>query len=184
VFFYQHQRGYEISDIRGLFNRDNMERLRWARQGKMIYGNKDEIQVLAAQQLTNLADVNSKEARTSSDSYYLDFVSNVLRNFGDVKDVFDFAYYYDGFMKEASDESENISISTHNKNIKDFVKQIKTADQIIFADSEISRVTSLILQNGGSHVRLQDAISNRVINLRYDKSNLPSIKIYSSQMRM
>ena len=161
-----------------------MERLRWARQGKMIYGNKDEIQVLAVQQLTNLADVNSKEARTSSDSYYLDFVNNVLRNFCDVKDVFDFAYYYDGFMKEASDESENISISTHNKNIKDFVKQIKTADQIIFADSEISRVTSLILQNGGSHVRLQDAISNRVINLRYDKSNLPSIKIYSSQMRM
>ena len=74
----------------------------------MIYGNKDEIQVLAVQQLTNLADVNSKEARTSSDSYYLDFVNNVLRNFCDVKDVFDFAYYYDGFMNEVSYESENI----------------------------------------------------------------------------
>ena len=73
-----------------------------------------EIQVLAAQQRTNLAEVNSKEARTSSDSYYLDFVSNILRAFGDVKDVFDFAYYYDGFMKEASYESENIWIGTHN----------------------------------------------------------------------
>ena len=161
-----------------------MERLRWIRQGKMIYDNKDEIQVLAAQQLTNLADVNSKEARTSSDSYYLDFVNNVLRNFGDVKDVFDFAYYYDGFMEETSDESENISIGSHSKELERFTRQIKTADRIIFADSEVSRVTSLILQNGGSHVRLQDAISNRVINLRYDKSNLPSIKIYSSQMRM
>lgn len=60
-------------------------------------------------------------------------------------------------------DGENISISTHNKNIKDFVKQIKTADQIIYADSEISRVASLILQNGGSHVRLHDAISNRAI---------------------
>ena len=61
-------------------------------------------------------------------------------------------------------DGENISISTHNKNIKDFVKQIKTADQIIYADSEISRVASLILQNGGSHVRLHDAISNRAIH--------------------
>lgn len=60
-------------------------------------------------------------------------------------------------------DGENISISTHNKNIKDFVKQIKTADQIIYADSEISRVASLILQNGGSHVRLHDAISSRAI---------------------
>lgn len=60
-------------------------------------------------------------------------------------------------------DGENISISTHNKNIKDFVKQIKTADQIIYADSEISRVASLILQNGGSHVRLHDVISSRAI---------------------
>ena len=259
--------------------------------------NISEAQVLAAQQRTNLADVNSKEARTSSDSYYLDSSDNVLQSFTDVKDVFDLSYYYDKFMKEAANETEdiqlqkalafsldknvsplievkinrenwsklfptgtietpigtvklgenqfeklqkndrnnllaamyetlsnpaiileketldektgefrpvnvygksfiredsnhkraiesvvifkdgeNISISTHNKNIKDFVKQIKTADQIIFADSEISRVTSLILQNGGSHVRLQDAISNRVINSRYDKNNLLSIK--------
>lgn len=385
VFFNQHRDGFEVTSIRGLFNRDNIDWLRWIQQGKMIYGNKGEIQVLAAQQRTNLADVNSKEARTSSDSYYLDSVDNILHKFGDVKDVYtidfpeykeqkerfnifkqfrtaylendsinvydavreadefydalkannksilekytdgiekpelsnaatdilnkanlekssqvqevDLSYYYDKFMKEAADETEdiqlqkalafsldknvsplievelnrenwsklfptgtletpigtvklgenqfeklqktdrnnllaamyetlsnpavileketldektgefrpvnvygksfiredsnhkravesviifkdgeNISISTHNKNIKDFVKQIKTADQIIFADSEISRVTSLILQNGGSPVRLQDAISNRVINSRYDKNNLLSIK--------
>ena len=385
VFFNQHRDGFEVTSIRGLFNRDNIDWLRWIQQGKMIYGNKGEIQVLAAQQRTNLADVNSKEARTSSDSYYLDSVDNILHKFGDVKDIYtidfpeykeqkerfnifkqfrtaylendsinvydavreadefydalkannksilkkytdgiekpelsnaatdifnkyslekssqvqevDLSYYYDKFMKEAANESENIqlqkalafsldknvsplievelnrenwsklfptgtletpigtvklgenqfeklqktdrnnllaamyetlsnpavileketldektgefrpvnvygksfiredsnhkravesviifkdgeniSISTHNKNIKDFVKQIKTADQIIFADSEISRVTSLILQNGGSHVRLQDAISNRVINSRYDKNNLLSIK--------
>lgn len=72
-------------------------------------------------------------------------------------------------------DGKNISIGTHNKNIKDFVKQIKTADQIIYADSEISRAASLILQNGGSHVRLHDAISNRAINSHYDKNNLLSI---------
>lgn len=95
VFFNQHQRGYEVSDIRGLFNRDNIDWLRWIQQGKMIYGNKDEIQVLAAQQRTNLAEVNSKEARTSSDSYYLDSVDNILHKFGDVKDIYtiDFPEY-------------------------------------------------------------------------------------------
>ena len=52
-----------------------------------IYGNKEKIQVLAEQQRTNLADVHSKEARTSSDSYYLDSVDNILQSFGDVKDT-------------------------------------------------------------------------------------------------
>ena len=73
-------------------------------------------------------------------------------------------------------DGENISIGTHNKNIKDFVKQIKTADQVIFADSEISRVASLILQNGGSHVRLQDALATEPFNPNYNKNNLLSIK--------
>ena len=73
-------------------------------------------------------------------------------------------------------DGENIPIGTHNKNIRDFVKQIKTADQVIYVDSEVSRVASLILQNGGSHVRLHDAVSNRVINSRYDKNNLLSMK--------
>ena len=73
-------------------------------------------------------------------------------------------------------DGEEISIGTHNKNINDFVKQIKTADQIIFADSEISRVASLVLEHGGSHVRLHDAISNRAINSKYNKDNLLSIK--------
>ncbi len=67
------------------------------------------------------------------------------------------------------------SVVNKNENIKDFVKQIKTADQIIYTDSEISRVASLILQNGGSRVRLHDAICNRVINSHYDKNNLLSI---------
>ena len=95
VFFNQKQRGYEVSDIRGLFNRDNMDWMHWIQQGKMIYGNKEKIQVLAEQQRTNLAEVHSKEARTSSDSYYLDSVDNILQSFGDVKDIYtkDFPEY-------------------------------------------------------------------------------------------
>ena len=95
VFFNQKQRGYEVSDIRGLFNRDNMDWMHWIQQGKMIYGSKEKIQVLAEQQRTNLAEVHSKEARTSSDSYYLDSVDNILQSFGDVKDIYtkDFPKY-------------------------------------------------------------------------------------------
>ena len=95
VFFNQKQRGYEVSDIRGLFNRDNMDWMHWIQQGKMIYGNKEKIQVLAEQQRTNLAEVHSKEVRTSSDSYYLDSVDNILQSFGDVKDIYtkDFPKY-------------------------------------------------------------------------------------------
>lgn len=40
--------------------------------------NKERIQVLATQQRTNLAEVNSREARTSSDSYYLDSLNITL----------------------------------------------------------------------------------------------------------
>lgn len=84
-----------MTSVRGLFNRDNIDWLRWIDQGKMIYGNIKEIQVLAAQQRTNLADVDSKEARTSSDSYYLDSVDNILAEFGNVNDIFtaDFPEY-------------------------------------------------------------------------------------------
>lgn len=88
VFFNQIRDGFEVSSIRGLFNRDNMDWMHWIQQGKMIYGNKEKIQVLAEQQRTNLADVHSKEARTSSDSYYLDSVDNILQSFGDVKDIY------------------------------------------------------------------------------------------------
>ena len=86
-------------------------------------------------------------------------------------------------MEETSDESENISIGSHSKELERFTRQIKTADRIIFADSEVSRVTSLILQNGGSHVQLK-GVNTQALNTRYDKSNLLSIKIYNSQMRM
>lgn len=95
VFFNQNQRGYEVSDIRGLFNRDNIDWIRWIDQGKMIYGNKKEIQVLIAQQRTNLAEVNNKETGSASDSYYLDSVDSILQSFKNVNDIFtkDFPEY-------------------------------------------------------------------------------------------
>ena len=95
VFFNQKRDGFEISSIRGLFNRDNIDWIRWIEQGKMIYGNKEKIQVLIAQQRTNLAEVNNQDVRTSSDTYYLDSTTSILLKFGDVNDIFteDFEFY-------------------------------------------------------------------------------------------
>ena len=73
-------------------------------------------------------------------------------------------------------DDENISISTHsthNKDIGRFVKQIKTADQIIYADNEISRLASLYLNTGGSHVRLE-GINTQVLNTLYNNDNFLS----------
>ena len=74
-------------------------------------------------------------------------------------------------------DGKEISISTHNKDIGRFTQQIKTADQVIFADPEVSRVASLILKNGGSHVRLEGIdINTQVLNEGYNKESLLSIK--------
>lgn len=70
-------------------------------------------------------------------------------------------------------DDENISISTHNKDIGRFVKQIKTADQIIYADNEISRLASLYLNTGGSRVRLE-GINTQVLNTSYNNDNFLS----------
>ena len=128
VFFNQKQRGYEVSDIRGLFNRDNMDWMHWIQQGKMIYGNKEKIQVLAEQQRTNLAEVHSKEARTSSDSYYLDSVDNILQSFGDVKDI-----YTKDFPKYA-EQKERFEIFKKFRNAYQEVNAINVLNAVQEAD--------------------------------------------------
>ena len=71
---------------------------------------------------------------------------------------------------------DGISIGTHNKDIERFVKQIKTADQIIYADKSISRLASLYLETGGNHVRLK-GINTQVLNSSYSKvENLSSVE--------
>lgn len=173
VFFNQQQRGYEVSDIRGLFNRDNMDWIRWIQQGKMIYGDKDKIQVLVAQQRTNPAEVNSKEARTSSDSYYLDSVDTILQKFGDVKDVYtkDFPEYaeqkerFEIFkqFRNAYQENESINVYDAVREADEFYNALKNNDKTVIEKyingiekPELAESASLILQNGGSHMQLKD----------------------------
>lgn len=71
-------------------------------------------------------------------------------------------------------EENRIIISSHNKDVKDFVKQIKTADQIVYMDKEVGRVATWLQEKAGDHVPLQD-INTRAINLSYNTDNLVSI---------
>lgn len=106
------------------------------------------------------------------------------KNTGDFKPV---NVYGKSFIREDSNHKkivesvvifkngDEISIGTHNKELGRFSRQIKTADQIIFANPEISRVASLILKNGGSHVQLKD-INTQALNQNYNKDTLLSTK--------
>ena len=57
VHFNQSHRGLEVSDIRGIFPKDNAEWLNWITQGKADYLNKEKIQTLIDKQRINLAEV-------------------------------------------------------------------------------------------------------------------------------
>lgn len=71
-------------------------------------------------------------------------------------------------------EENKIIISSHNKDVKDFVKQIKTADQIVYMDKEVGRVAVWLQEKATGHVPLQ-GINTRVINSSYNTENLVSI---------
>ena len=57
ISFNQSRRGIIVSDIRGIFPKDNAEWLNWISQKKHIYQNKKKNQVLINKQRKNLAEV-------------------------------------------------------------------------------------------------------------------------------
>ena len=62
----------EISDVRGIFPKDNAEWLNWISQGKALYIDKEKVQNLIDQQRINLAEVDYLD---------LDSVANILKDF-------------------------------------------------------------------------------------------------------
>lgn len=76
VHFNQIRRGTEVSDIRGLYPKDNAEWLNWISQGKAEWLDKEKIQTLIDQQRTNLAEVEYLD---------LDDVAKVINSFENPK---------------------------------------------------------------------------------------------------
>lgn len=107
VHFNQSTRGYEVSDIRTLFPKDNIDWLRWIEQGKMIYGNKEKLQALIAQQRINVAEVNSQVVQSPLHEHCLESCSSILDKFGEVKDIFADEYqFYEDVKKKAAIEQK------------------------------------------------------------------------------
>ena len=84
VHFNQERNGIVVSDIRGIFNKENANWLNWISQGKLLYVNKEKTQALIAEQRTNLAEVSYLD---------LDFVTKIIENFENPK-------FYDEKIKE------------------------------------------------------------------------------------
>ena len=88
IHFSQRTRGYEVSDIRTLYPKENTEWLNWINQGKMIYGRKERIQALVAQQRMNGAEVSGEVVQGPLHGRCLDSILMILEKFGPVNDIF------------------------------------------------------------------------------------------------
>ncbi|MDO4163141.1 MAG: helicase-related protein [Bacteroides sp.] len=94
VHFNQSRHGAEVSDIRGLFNKDSAEWLNWITQGKLLWVDKEKIQTLITKQRTNLAEVGYLD---------LDYATKIVENFENPS-VVDEKTYREGVGSYTDDE--------------------------------------------------------------------------------
>lgn len=118
IHFNQKTRGYEVSDIRTLYPKDNLEWLNWINQGKMIYGDKEKIQALVAQQRMNGAEVSGKVVQSPLHERCLDSVLIILQKFGNVNDIFtDGHKFYAELAEKSSIEQKFYAYYTEKGNL-------------------------------------------------------------------
>lgn len=102
IHFNQNKRGYEVSDLRTIYPKDNIEWLNWINQGKMIYGDKEKLQALVAQQRMNGAEVNNQVIQSPLYKHCLESLDSIMQNFTDVKDIYTKNYpFYEDVKKAA-----------------------------------------------------------------------------------
>lgn len=65
---------------------------------------------------------------------------------------------------------KNIVIGSHNNDVDNFVRQIKTADQIIYADENISRVIAQLDKEVGNQVLLYSQKTEAIKNIPQNKN--------------
>lgn len=140
IYFNQNKRGYDVSDIRTIYPKENVEWLNWINQGKMIYGNKEKLQALIAQQRMNVAEVNSQVAQSPLYEHCLESANNILEKFGDVNQIFtDGNDFYKGVKERADIEQKFYGYYTEKGNLdaralseieaKEFYEALKNNDK-------------------------------------------------------
>ena len=193
ISFNKKMSGYEVSNIRGLFPKDDYQWLHWVEQGKMIYGNKEKIQALSTQRRIDLADVSNQDARISSDIHCLDSIDTILGKFGSVNDVFtqEFSFYaqqkefYSIYRKihasfawdavyedDARFYAEKIFKAIHEQDT-DTLKQYASFEDVY----EISDVVREILseKSGFSTIQSQEQLNKAVSFVTQKKENFMGI---------
>ena len=193
ISFNKKMSGYEVSNIRGLFPKDDYQWLHWVEQGKMIYGNKEKIQALSTQRRIDLAEVSSQDARISSDIHCLDSIDTILGKFGSVNDIFtqEFSFYaqqkefYSIYRKihasfawdavyedDARFYAEKIFKAIHEQDT-DTLKQYASFEDVY----EISDVVREILseKSGFSTIQSQEQLNKAVSFVTQKKENFMGI---------
>ena len=193
ISFNKKMSGYEVSNIRGLFPKDDYQWLHWVEQGKMIYGNKEKIQALSTQRRIDLADVSNQDARISSDIHCLDSIDTILGKFGSVNDIFtqEFSFYaqqkefYSIYRKihasfawdavyedDARFHAEKIFKAIHEQDT-DTLKQYASFEDVY----EISDVVREILseKSGFSTIQSQEQLNKAVSFVTQKKENFMGI---------
>ena len=193
ISFNKKMSGYEVSNIRGLFPKDDYQWLHWVEQGKMIYGNKEKIQALSTQRRIDLADVSNQDARISSDIHCLDSIDTILGKFGSVNDIFtqEFSFYaqqkefYSIYRKihasfawdavyedDARFYAEKIFKAIHEQDT-DTLKQYASFEDVY----EISDVVREILseKSGFSTIQSQEQLNKAVSFVTQKKENFMGI---------
>ena len=193
ISFNKKMSGYEVSNIRGLFPKDDYQWLHWVEQGKMIYGNREKIQALSTQRRIDLAEVSSQDARISSDIHCLDSIDTILGKFGSVNDVFtqEFSFYaqqkefYSIYRKihasfawdavyedDARFYAEKIFKAIHEQDT-DTLKQYASFEDVY----EISDVVREILseKSGFSTIQSQEQLNKAVSFVTQKKENFMGI---------
>lgn len=79
-------------------------------------------------------------------------------------------------------DNQNIVIGTHNKDFSRFVGQIKTADQLIYADRAVSRIVGQCRAES-ENVRTE-GVYTQFLNPRYDENRLLSIENLIAEERL
>ena len=118
IHFNQQKNGFEISSIRTIYPKENIEWLNWINQGKMIYGNKEKLQALIAQQRMNVADVNSQVVQSPLHEHCLESARNILQKFGDVKEIYtDGHIFYEELREKSKIEQKFFAYYTEKGNL-------------------------------------------------------------------
>ena len=68
-------------------------------------------------------------------------------------------------------ENKNISISSHQNRITEFLKQMNSMQDLIYVNKDLIEKTSVVLKQTGAFIDLNH-INTRPINLAYDEKNL------------